>query len=260
MKLKSKFATLLVASASLLAVSSASAATYVAGDLLLGFRATAGQGLTTDYIINLGSSTTIRDASSGTSLGTYGTDLVATYGAGWATRSDLYWGLITVRALYSESFPAVVNGDPKGTLYASTSGVNLTAAAIDGINTPYIGMKTKFSSLAASGNASNASFSLNTDTYPQIWSAQMNGGSATIVGNGGLIERSLSSGNTIEINRYLRTTTGDTYGGSVGVANLVNTLEINSTTGAISVIPEPSSALLGLLGALPLLRRRRTNA
>jgi len=258
MKLKSKFATLLVASASLLAVSSASAATYVAGDLLLGFRATGGTGQTTDYIINLGSSTTIRDASAGLTLGTYGTDLVATYGAGWATRSDLYWGLITERQQYSTFGNSLVNGDPGGTLYASFN-TPVTRAAINTGGTLYLGMAAQFSSLAASGNAANASFSLNSDSPSQIWSAQMNG-TGSFNGNLPEIEQSLSSGNTLGVYRYLSTTVGDTYGGAQGQPNLVNTIGINATTGAISIIPEPSAALLGLLGALPLLRRRRTNA
>jgi len=254
MKLKSKFATLLVASASLLAVSSASAATYVAGDLLLGFRATGGTGQTTDYIINLGSSTTIRDASAGLTLGTYGTDLVATYGAGWATRSDLYWGLITERQQYSIFGNSLVNGDPGGTLYASFN-TPVTRAAINTGGTLYLGMAAQFSSLAASGNAANASFS----SSPQIWSSAMDSGTGSFLVYGN-VEQSLSLGNTLGIYRHLSTTVGDTYGGAVGVPNLVNTIGINATTGAISVIPEPSAALLGLLGALPLLRRRRTNA
>jgi hypothetical protein len=259
MKLKSRLATLLVASASVLAVYSASAATYTAGDMLLGFRATGGTGLTTDYIINLGSSTTIRDASVGTSLGTYGTDLVATFGAGWATRSDLSWGLITERQAFSTFGNSLVNGDPGGTLYASTTSPISKAQINSGGNT-YLGMAGQFGSLAASGNASNASFSLSTDSNPQIWSAQMSGVGSSFNGNLPAIEQSLSSGNTIGVYRFLSTTTGDTYGGSVGTAKLVNTLGINAATGAISVIPEPSTALLGPLGALFLLRRRRTNA
>lgn len=260
MKLTSRLATLLVASASLLAVSAASAATYAAGDLLLGFRATGGTGATTDYIINLGSSTTFRGAAAGTSLGTYGTDLVATYGSNWASRSDLYWGVITMRQSYVLPY-TVVNGDPEGTIYASFN-QSVSTAVLNTGGTSYLGLAGQFVNLTGgsiSVNASNAAFSLAADVVPQIWSAQMNG-AGSFGGNLPEIEHAMSSGNTLGVNRYLRTVTGDTYGGTVGNPNLVNTIGINATTGAISVIPEPSSALLGLLGALPLLRRRRTNA
>ena len=254
MKLTSRLATMFVASASLLAVSSAGAASYSAGDLLLGFRATGGTGQTTDYIINLGSSTTIRDASIGTSLGDYGTDLTATYGSGWASRSDLFWGLATIREQDNPFTSNVVNGDPEGTLYASfNTAVSLTSIANGG--TGYLGMATEFGSLSSSSNASNASFS----SAPQIWTTQMSG-PGSFNNNTPDVEHPLSDGSTIDIYRYLSTTTGDTFGGSVGQPNLVHTLGINSTTGNISIVPEPSSALLGTLGVLLLFRRRRAKA
>lgn len=254
MKIKNRLAALLVTSASLLAASTVSAATYVAGDLLLGFRATGGTGLTTDYIINLGSSTSIRDAAPGTTLGSYATDLTATYGANWATRTDLYWGLITIRQ--ASGFGAnVVNGDPKGTLYASFDDT-ITKAVIDAGATVYLGMAGQFAGLAASGNAANASFSLSSDAIPQIWSTQMNG-AGSFNSNLPEVEHALSSGNTIDVNRFLAITNGDTFGGSVGVPNLVATLSIDSATGQISIIPEPSSFALVGLGLVGFITRRR---
>ena len=90
--------------------------TFDRGDLVLGFRASANAGTDTDYLIDLGLSSTLRDATTiqTITLTGLGTDLNSTYGAGWHSRTDLRWGLTGATGSFS-----ALNGDPTNTLYAS---------------------------------------------------------------------------------------------------------------------------------------------
>lgn len=72
------------------------------GDLYLAFRASGGDGGDKSYIVKLGQDTTFRNAAAGTTitvsgLGAIAADLTATYGAGWSSRPDLFWGVFGVR-------------------------------------------------------------------------------------------------------------------------------------------------------------------
>ena len=66
------------------------------GDLILGFKATGGQGLATNLEVNLGPASAFYNAAAGstdvlTRLAV--ADLVEVYGANWASRDDLFWGI-----------------------------------------------------------------------------------------------------------------------------------------------------------------------
>jgi hypothetical protein len=68
------------------------------GDIFIGFRASGGDGGSTSYLINLGSSLQFRNATPGSSfslnsIGNIFNDLVAIYGEDWNTRADLSWGV-----------------------------------------------------------------------------------------------------------------------------------------------------------------------
>jgi hypothetical protein len=68
---------------------------YADGDIILGFRASGGQGASTDYLVNLGSASSILN-STGTiqfNLGPIGVDLVNLYGANWFNRADVFWSV-----------------------------------------------------------------------------------------------------------------------------------------------------------------------
>ncbi len=74
----------------------------VSGDLYLAFRASGGTGGATSYIVKIGSDTTFRTTTPGSTitvsaLGDIAADLSATYGAGWSNRADLFWGIFGVR-------------------------------------------------------------------------------------------------------------------------------------------------------------------
>lgn len=89
------------------------------GDVFAGFRASDGLGASTSYLVKLGTDTSFRSATPGTSfvvtgLGNITADLVANYGANWHTRSDLQWGIFAVRngvspVVYGSRGRAVVN-------------------------------------------------------------------------------------------------------------------------------------------------------
>lgn len=239
-----------------LAAAPAIAAPYSAGDLLLGFHATSGTGSSTDYIVDLGSSLSLRDGTLTGNLANLGMDLTNTYGSGWFSRSDLYWGLIGIREKYDPDFGTVVSGDPSGTLYASFNS-STSEAVISAGYTAFAGMANLFNGLAASPNASNASFSTSSDSPAQIWTAQNPQPGATSFGNAlPNLEKTLATSNQIDVYRYLSTTTGDTFGGSVGQPNFVGSLSIDSN-GVVNVVPEPASGLLVLVGLAALVHRRR---
>jgi hypothetical protein len=79
------------------------------GDVFLGFRASGGQGSDSSYLVNLGQDTAFRNASPGSTftlsaLGDLGADLQTQYGANWASRTDLFWGVFGTR---NSASPAV---------------------------------------------------------------------------------------------------------------------------------------------------------
>lgn len=106
--------------------------TYTAGDLILGFQATGGDGSASTYVYNLGSSTAFRDGSLTGQIATIGNDLDATFGTGWYARNDLYWGIAGVRDPAAGGPNTVVNGDPRATLYVSA------VAATPGTSSPWV--------------------------------------------------------------------------------------------------------------------------
>lgn len=88
------------------------------GDLILGFYATGGVGQNVNLEVDLGSVSQFQGKPSGTTLqisALAAADLVATYGANWATRTDLFWGIIGTAGRIS----AGPNGAPIATLWAT---------------------------------------------------------------------------------------------------------------------------------------------
>lgn len=73
----------------------------VSGDIFLGVRAESGTGAGVACLVKIGNDTTFIGAAQGTSydlaLGDLGSDLQATFGQNWNTRSDLHWGLFGLR-------------------------------------------------------------------------------------------------------------------------------------------------------------------
>jgi hypothetical protein len=135
MKLKNKFAALLVASGSLVAASSAQAASYAAGDLMLYFFQ---EGGTQTVYVNLGQAYTYRGATAGPqeainnpnlqlaakgelSALNLGTTLNTAFNtADWTSLTNLYAGLAgAFSTSTATTSTAIQNGDPHRTIYFS---------------------------------------------------------------------------------------------------------------------------------------------
>jgi hypothetical protein len=100
----------------LLSAGSAMAIPAAAGDIILGFKATGGQGADTCLEVNLGPASNFYGAAAGsvTVLNQLAVaDLSDTYGTDWSTRSDLFWGVAGTTGVAS------VNGVPARTIWAS---------------------------------------------------------------------------------------------------------------------------------------------
>jgi hypothetical protein len=164
MKIQNKLAAMLVASGSLVAASSAQAASYAAGDLMLYFFQ---EGGTQTVYVNLGQAHTFRGATAGPSEAinspnlslaakdeaspmNLNTTLTTAFGSNWATLTNLYAGLAGV---FSSSTGTTVqqNGDPNRTLYFSM-GNNLVDE---------VGNRT-FASSGGMTSAANGIISMNT--------------------------------------------------------------------------------------------------
>ena len=95
----------LAGTAALLPSTSTAAIIYADGDLLLGFRATGGQGGSTDYLVNLGSASSIVNSLAPItfSLGNIGADLSTLFGS-WSTRADVLWSVSGVQKIAGNGF------------------------------------------------------------------------------------------------------------------------------------------------------------
>lgn len=163
-------------------------ATSSAGELILGFRASGGSGNTTNYVVDLGDAAVLRDQSSVQTLALtgVGTDLSTIYGANWATRTDLFWGVVANTGNFS-----VVNSDPVSTLYATmaeaTNGTIVTgwernSVSTQSATTNYIaGARTGFNAGSTVFNSATISASTIARVQPtsasNSWTRYMPGGS-----------------------------------------------------------------------------------
>jgi hypothetical protein len=140
-----------MAAASLtLGVTAATGATWppAKGDLLLGVQATGGTGATTNVFFNLGPAHALRDNPNPAGvLVNLNDELTAAFGAGWAARTDLYFGVIGVKsknAPFGLGSVAPENGDPSRTIYVSRG------TTVPGASIPWSGF-----SISALGSAAN---------------------------------------------------------------------------------------------------------
>ena len=264
----------------------ANAATIVNGDLLLGFRVTGGVGVGTDLIVNVGptgvaggNATVYRDANASIpSVVDLGAELTAIYGASWADRGDLSWGVIGVRSASSTGGGNGTNGNVPGrspfigiAQSTSTPGVQssaeplldsgtsraTTSNLINGINVQFAG-----GSDTGVGSAEAiylASTTLGGYTEQQAAFFGLPGGTETSnasgIDNSGLDLYWILNSNTGALDNGLAVTS------DVGTGVYQGSFQINSS-GVVSFntaapIPEPSRALLGGLGLVALIFRRR---
>lgn len=101
--------------AALLPSAAQAAIIYNDGDLILGFRATGGQGASTDYLLDLGNASTILNATTPITfaIGNIGGDLTTIFGS-WSTRGDVFWSVSGVQKIAG-------NGFANNTMFATRS-------------------------------------------------------------------------------------------------------------------------------------------
>ncbi|MDI1314390.1 hypothetical protein [Prosthecobacter sp.] len=275
MQIKSKhLLTMLVVAGISVAALPARAGTFVAGDLLLGFRATGGTGASTNLIVDLGQADTVfRDATGSiASIIDLNAILTTTYGTGWDTRSDLSWGAVAVRDSSTLGFQSI-DGDPKATSYftiAQTTydlGTQQSSAPSVSGTTSRGSIATAIASLNSTYGTTNNGDSLG---YVAIDSTTGNTWSSLIANNnfqyGSSIEASSANGidaTGLDLYRILNTTTNASPTGTVGLGSYEGTFAISSA-GVVSfnqaAVPEPSRALLAACGLCGVFLRRRRPA
>lgn len=105
------------------ATASAAVTGFSIANVILGFNATAGQGLTSALEVSIGSAASFRDTTSNIpNIISLGSILSSTYGANWFERTDLFFGLGTTTSnILPTNDPTLVNGDPGQTIYLSKS-------------------------------------------------------------------------------------------------------------------------------------------
>ena len=263
-----------------LATGSASAAViYNPGDLLLGFHTAAGTGAGSSYVFNLGPAHEYKTAP--TKLVTssdLSVDLTATFGSNWFSRTDLYWGIAAVRDPSGSGFNTVDFGDPKAAIYiskdtgspGSSTSWNLAASSAtnsaetisvaNSINTMQGGFAGKAETVNSGGrgivqneDATNNSW----DEFNPIPSGAAFGGFLT-----GGVQAPLGGGAVefLDLYRLLgRTAATATPNTAPGAGSYVTTFSITSS-GIVTAVPEPTSALLLGLGVAATALRRRRNA
>ena len=248
--------------AGLLAITVAEAATYAAGDLLMGFRATAGQGLGTSYVVNIGQASTYRDADSFSTVpiaGNFTTDLTDIFGANWHTRTDLLWGIAG-----TPSNVVAVAGDEAATMYASkaqtTPGAPGAAWTIAGLSTRtsvstlMTGMQSGYAGYTASTNSPAGTIQVDTGTSDSDWRSYLaTGGDASRTsGNRDFGGFSNIEGDPTQALSLFR------LDGPNNVGSFEGTFAISPA--GLTFVPEPASSALAVIGAATLMFRRRRSA
>jgi hypothetical protein len=258
----------------------AQAVTVATGDLILGFRASGGQGAGTNLEVNIGHASAYTNPSSSSFAvsGLSVLDLVSTYGANWNTRSDLSWGIVgttgtdivgsaPARTIWASNAEGVPGTPSSAWTRSSASGLQNASNAI---STMYSGPSGALSSGIATANSSVSSFIDN--TLGGSWTVQddltsgvsfrrfnptVTGALNTIPATPAVYDG--TRGYTVLDLWEIRPGTSGDPGTLVGAFGLSSDggLVFSSNPGVFAAVPEPSAILTGLGAAFALLIRRR---
>ncbi len=223
------------------------------GDLIVGFRATGGNGADTNVFFNLGDPTTFRDGTNPTTFQNIGNVLSSVFGNNWYSRDDLRFGAI---ANLSDKIPqgapgigtaAPVKGDPSRTVYASRATANAGQAPLfTGFNYQSMAEAARdisslegiFADLGAptGEGAIILQASVNEVAWRNSWTVHATNGNGYSFSALPSIEQSFGqsgSSTHIDIQRILSIANGANPTGPVGTGQYVATITISST-GAIT--------------------------
>jgi len=244
-------------------LSAATVANPASGDIFLGFRASSGQGSSVSYLVDLGQASQFINASPGStislgSIGNTGADLLSTYGSGWSTRSDLYWGTFGVTSsasptLYASAPRTDVNTQstplPALDLTARSSTSSAITSVLSGINGYRGSTATTNSAVATLQNnfsgAASYNYEVATTGTTDFGSLSQWGSIEGSFGNG-------TSGTALDLYR-ISGASGTQYLGDF-------TIDSGGTLSFTAAVPEPSLPMLGAVGAILLLGRRHRRA
>ena len=268
---------------SLFASTASAAVNFTPGDLLMGFQSTGGIGAGNVYVYNIGQAYTYRDNPALGFVANLNTDLAATFGATWFSRTDLHWSIggVRINDAFGANANVVENGDPARAFYTSkeASGIGTTlpnsVLATANVNTTATRMMDTQSGFRTSNTVIPREATLSSNGNGVIqnvgdinsWSSRVpvtTGGIApwttisfTVHANFGTntplvyqdLYRTLSDNNNLP---------GVAEPAPRGTFVYQTTLTMDSL-GNLNAVPEPSVTLLGgLLTGAALLRRRRS--
>ena len=250
------------------------------------------------YVFDLGQASNYREnaarvisvsaVTGGPASANIAADLVTAFGAGWANDGTVRWSVVGTRESVGN---AVVAGDTLRTSYLSravnpvpgsgqstTFGATISSTNRGILNTQILSF---FNGVNNATSGSNADGAIILRTAPNTVDEFLSPTSTLSfgIGNGYNPSQTLNAGSisnlsaatgtiegALDLYRILHITAGAdlTSGYSTGDAALgqgqyMGTLLLDST-GNLSIVPEPSSALLGAAGVLGLCLRRRRNA
>lgn len=250
--------------ASFVPAARAATVAYTTGDLVLAFRADGGTGASQSLLIDIGAASLYNAAVGNPNLvlnvGTFGADLVSTYGANWYDRTDLAWSV----------FGANDTASPSAILYASRPETTFGTAASawptltdpgDRTNTRtnISQVTTAFAGLDATANSTVSALQTNSSD-PGSYSQQVTFGSTdfgslsqwtNIQGNFGAGSEALS---------LFRLNSSTTNLGAFTISDAGAVTFSGTSVNIAGAAPEPSKAVFSMLGATVLLMRRRRPA
>jgi len=234
------------------------------GELILGFRADANPGQVINLEVDLGSASLFYNATPGTTFTLAGlkvADLVGIYGAGWNTRTDLFWGVAGTTGATSDAHSAVDTlwlTAPRTSLDTQSTPLNRQSKFAQ--QGPANTISTMFQN-GSPGTLKGATSTANSTTAASInatvagsWSFQENPGITSFGLNASIDNTTNISSGSFAISDLYELQPGSGAGAYLGYFSLSNSGVLSFTAA-----PEPSSIALALgsAGLLALRRRRR---